>query len=132
MDVVTEPLPLPTAGVTLPPGSNTADNTRAGVSARRTWNHLEKAFLHVKVYHAQAPSNRNLKTIPRMYSHHEEHQKRAYNARKLEVEREVFTQLVFTTSGGMGEEAKTQFKRVAAKMANKTSQKYSETITFIR
>ena len=86
---------LPTAGVTLPPGSNTADNARADVSARSIWNPLERAFL-------------------------------------LEVEREVFTPLVFSTSGGMGEEAKTLFKRVAAKMANKTGQKYSETITFIR
>ena len=40
--------------------------------------------------------------------------------------------LVFSTSGGMGEDAKALFKRVAAKMANKTGQKYSETITFIR
>ena len=46
--------------------------------------------------------------------------------------RGVFTSLVFSTSGGMGEEAKTLFKRVAAKMANKTGQKYSETITFTR
>ena len=60
-DVVTEPLLLPTAGVTLPPGSNTADNARADVSARSIWNPLERAFLDVRVYHAQAPSNRNLK-----------------------------------------------------------------------
>ena len=99
-DVVTEPLLLPTAGVTLPPGSNTADNARADVSARSIWNPLERAFLDVRVYHAQAPSNRNLKTIPRMYSHHEEQKKRAYNARILEVERGVLTPLVFSTSGG--------------------------------
>ena len=67
-----------------------------------------------------------------MYSHHEEQKKRAYNARILEVERGVLTPPVFSASGGMGEEAKTLFKRVAAKMANKTGQKYSETITFIR
>ena len=48
------------------------------------------------------------------------------------MERGVFTPLVFSTSGGMGEEAKTLFKRVVAKMDNKTSQQYSETITFIR
>ena len=57
---------LPTSGVTLPPGSNTADNARADVSARSIWNRLERAFLDVRVYHAQVPSNRNLKTIPRM------------------------------------------------------------------
>ena len=48
------------------------------------------------------------------------------------MEKGVFTHLVFSTYGGMGEEAKTLFKRVAAKMANKTGQKYSETITFSR
>ena len=130
--MVTEPLLLSTAGVTLSPGSNTADNARADIGVRCIWSHLERAFLDVKVYHAQAPSIKNLKYIPRMYSHHEEHNKRAYNARIPEVESGVFTPLVFLTSGGMGEEAKTLFKRVVAKMANKTGQKYSETITFIR
>ena len=66
--MVTEPFLLPTAGVTLPPVSNTADNARADVSARSIWNPFERAFLDVRVYHAQAPSNRNLKTIPRMYT----------------------------------------------------------------
>ena len=99
--MVAEPLPLPTAEVTLPPGSNTADNARADVSARSIRNPMERSFLDVRVYHAQAPSNRNLKTIPRMYSHHEEQKKRAYNARILGVLRGVFTLLVFSTSGGM-------------------------------
>ena len=53
-NVVTEPLLLPTAGVTLPLGSNTAENARADVSARSIWNPLEKAFLDVRMYHAQA------------------------------------------------------------------------------
>ena len=48
------------------------------------------------------------------------------------MERGVFTPLFFSTSGGMGEDAQTLFKKVATKMANKTGQKYSETITFIR
>ena len=91
--------------MTLPPGSNTADNARADVSARSIWNPLYRAFLDVRVYHSQTPSNRNLKTKPRMYSHHEEQKKRAYNARILEVDKGVFTPLVFSTSGGMGDEA---------------------------
>ena len=131
-DVMTEPQLLPTAGVILPPGSNTADNARADVSARGIWNPLERAFLDIRVYHAQAPSNRNLKTIPRMYSHHEAAKKRAYNARVIQVEKGVFTPIVFSTSGGMGEEAKTFCKKIAEKMAQKTGQRYSETITFIR
>ena len=120
--MVTEPLLLLTAGMKLSPGSNTADNPRADVSARSIWNPLEKAFLDVRVYHTQAPSNRNLKTIPRMYSHHEEQKKHAYNAQVLKVERGVFMPLVFSTSGGMGEEAKMLFKRVAAKMAIRRSE----------
>ena len=92
-EVVTEPLLPPTARVTLPPGSNTADSARANVTARSIWNHLEREFLDVRLYHAQAPSNRNLKTVPRMYSHHEEQKKHAYNARILEVERGVCTPL---------------------------------------
>ena len=57
--MVTEPLLLPTAEVTLPPGSNTADNARADVSARSIWNPLERSFLDVRVYHAQAPSEKS-------------------------------------------------------------------------
>ena len=48
------------------------------------------------------------------------------------MERGVLTPLVFSTSGGMGDEDKTLFKRAVAKIANKTGPKYSETITFIR
>ena len=48
-----------TAGVTLPPGSNTTDNARADVSARSIWNPSERAFLDVRVYHAQAPSKKS-------------------------------------------------------------------------
>ena len=40
-DVVTEPLLLPTAGVTLPPGSNTAGNARADVIDRSICNPLD-------------------------------------------------------------------------------------------
>ena len=69
-----------------------------------------------------------LMSVLGVFSHHEEQKNRAYNARILEVERGVLTPLVFSTSGGVGEEAKTLFKRVAAKMANKTGQTYSETI----
>ena len=58
-DVVTELSLLPTAGVTLPPGSNTTDNARADVSARSIWNPSERAFLDVRVYYAQAPSKKS-------------------------------------------------------------------------
>ena len=93
---------------------------------------LERAFCDVRVFHAPALSNRNLKTLPRMYDHHEKLKKAAYNSRVIEVERGVFTPLVFSTSGGMGEEVKRFFKKLATLMTEKTGQKYSETMTFIR
>ena len=131
-DVVVEPTLLPTAGVALPPGSNKADNARLDVSARSVWNPLERAFFDVRVFHAPAPSNRNLKTIPRMYQHHEKLKKTAYNARVMQVEKGVFTPLVFSTSGGMGKEAETVCKKIAEKLVYKSGQKYHETISFIR
>ena len=67
-----------------------------------------------------------------MYTHHEELKKKAYNARVIQVEKGVFTPFVFSTSGGMGEEAQKLTKRLAEKYALKSGQKYSETISFIR
>ena len=40
-----------------------------------------------------------------VYKKHENEKKRAYNSRVLEVEKGTFTPLVFSTSGGMGDEA---------------------------
>ena len=58
--------------------------------------------------------------------------KRAYNARVVNVERGTFTPLVFSTTGGMGCEAATFFKRLAEKMMYRRQQRYSDIISFIR
>ena len=131
-DVVIEPNLLPINEVELPTGSNKADNARLDVSARSVWNPLEKAFFDVRVFHAPAASNRKLKTIPAMYKHHENLKKKEYNARVLQVEKGVFSPLVFSTTGGMGEEAGMVYKKIAEKMAQRKGQKYHETISYIR
>ena len=131
-DVVTEPPLLPIAGVHLPRGSITTDNARLDVSVRSLWNPLERAFMDIRVFHAPATSNRNLKSIPKMYIHHEELKKKAYNARVIQVEKGVFTPMVFSTTGGMGEEAKKMVKRLAEKYAMKSGQSYAESVSFIR
>ena len=131
-DVVTEPPLLPIAGVHLPPGSNTTDNARLDVSVRSLWNPLERAFMDIRVFHAPAPSNRNLKSIPKMYVHHEQLKKKAYNPRVIQVEKGVFTPMVFSTTGGMGEEAKKMVTRLAGKYAMKSGQSYAESVSFIR
>ncbi len=66
-----------------------------------------------------------------MYSHHERQKKSAYNRRIIEIDHGTFTPLVFSTTGGMGKESETFFKRMADKMARKTGQRYSETMSFI-
>ena len=76
--------------------------------------------------------NRNLKTIPSMYIHHENAKKREYNGRVMQVEKGVFSPLVFSTSGGMGKEASRVYKRIAQKMAYAKGQKYHDTVSYIR
>ena len=67
-----------------------------------------------------------------MYKHHENLKKKEYNARVLQVEKGVFSPLVFSTTGGMGEEAGMVYKKIAEKMAQRKGQKYHETISYIR
>ena len=67
-----------------------------------------------------------------MYISHEKSKKTEYNARVIEVEKASFTPLVFSTSGGMGDEATRFYKRLANKISWKNGQKYSDVITFIR
>ena len=131
-DVSTEPILLPVDGLQLPRGANIAEEARLDIAARSVWSPLERAFFDVRVFHAPAPSNRALNTIARMYKTHETQKKTAYNVRVLEVEKGTFTPIVFSTTGGMGIEAQNLFKNIAVKMSNKTGQRYSETIGFIR
>ncbi|KAG1662485.1 hypothetical protein GQR58_020916 [Nymphon striatum] len=111
-DVQIEPPLLSTRDYQLPCGSITADQARLDISARSVWNKLGRAFFDVRVFHAPAPSNMN-KSIPQMYSHHDNLKKRAYNARVIQVEKGTFTPLVFSTTGGMEREAHRFLKRLA-------------------
>ncbi len=65
-------------------------------------------------------------------AYHERQKKSAYNRRIIEVDHGTFTPLVLSTTGGMGRESETFFKRIAEKMARRTGQRYSETMSFIR
>ena len=131
-DVTTEPPLLPVSGAHLPRGSNTSDGARLDVSARSLWNPLERAFVDVRVFNAQAPSNRSLGATASMYSFHERQKKNAYNRRIIEIDHGTFTPIVFSTTGGMGHEAEVFFKKLADKMSRKTDQRYSEAMSFIR
>ena len=67
-----------------------------------------------------------------MYHSHEQQKKREYNLRVINVEKGTFTPLVFSTTGGMGQEASSFIKRLSEKTARKTNQRYSEVMSFMR
>ena len=63
---------------------------------------------------------------------HENEKKRKYATRVLEIEQGTFTPLVFSTTGGMGEECQRFHSRLAELLASKKGDDYSTTISWIR
>ena len=62
--------------------------------------------------HPNAPSNRS-RSLSALYKKHEDEKKRMYGQHVLEIKHGVFTPLILSTSGGMGREAQTSYKRLA-------------------
>ena len=58
--------------------------------------------------------------------------KREYSARVREIEHGSFTPLVFSSTGGLGHEAKVFYKRLASLLSIKWDRSYSNTLTWIR
>ena len=83
------------------------------------------------MFHHGAASNQ-CPNIEDAFKKHEEEKKRKYNRRVLEVEKATFTPLVFSTMGGMGQEAENFTKRVAALISIKRDIPYSECVSYIR
>ena len=81
--------------------------------------------------HPNAPSNCS-GSISAAYKKHEDIKKRAYGQRVREIEHGVFTPLVFSTTGGMGREAITFYKRLADKLAWKQQKPYSVVMSWLR
>ena len=129
-DVKKEPVLLPLTGETLNHKSaNRAPDARADISCRSVYNNLDKVLFDVRCFHDGAASNETSKDA---FKKHEDEKKRSYNQRVLEVEKASFVPLVFSTSGGMGKEAKTFHKRLAVLISNKRGILYSEAMSFIR
>ena len=118
-DVVIEPALLPITGETFGlRTANTANEARLDISARRVWTPMDKTFFDIRVFHPGADSNK-APDIKMAYKKHESEKKRSYNSRVLEVEKGTFTPLVFSTTGGMGEEAAAFNKRLASLLSEK-------------
>ena len=70
--------------------------------------------------------------LKQIYKQHENDKKRLYTQRVMNVEQGTFTPLVFTTTGGMGEECKRYHNRLAELVAAKKGEVYANTVSWIR
>ena len=123
-NVTTEPTLQPLSGENFDARStNTSDGARVDIRARGFWNASQDAFFDVRVFYPNAPSNRSTLTSS-AYRRHEQAKKREYGQRIREVEHGVFTPLVFSSTGGMGQEATTFYKRLASMISQKRQHPY--------
>ena len=131
-NVAIEPALQPLSGENMAGRSaNTDDGARVDIRARGFWNASQDAFFDVRVFYPNASSNRSTNPLS-VYRKHEQAKKREYGQRVRDVERGVFTPLVLSSTGGMGKEATTFFKRLADMIAKKRKQHYSIVIGWLR
>ena len=107
------------------------DGARLDVAARGVWSMYEKAFFDVVVAHPNADSHLG-KSLSALYNEKEKLKKRKYNDRVINVEKATFTPLVFTTTGGMGQECQRLNKRLAEMIALKRGENYSHVMQHVR
>ena len=91
-------------------------------------NQKRSAFFDVR---ANAESYKDLEP-QQIYRLHENEKKRQYSSRVLDIEHGTFTPLVFTTTGGMGQECLRYHSRLAELIALKKGEQYVKTISWIR
>ena len=80
------------------------DAARVDVKCTGFWNAHQDAFLDVRVFNPLVSCNWN-KQMKAVYQQHERQKRRVNDQRVREVERDTFTPLVLTATGGMGPSA---------------------------
>ena len=132
-DVCIEPGLQPVPSETLTGATaNHQDGARPDIAANGFWGGTyERTFFDVRVFNPHAPSNRH--TSPSScYRKHEQMKKRMYEQRCREVEHAAFTPLVISATGGLANEARTFYKRLASLLASKWDHPYSSTLCWLR
>ncbi|XP_064397778.1 uncharacterized protein LOC135344497 [Halichondria panicea] len=111
--------------------ANTQEGARLDISANGVWGgRLEKTYFDVRVFNPHAPSNKGPLTA--CYKKHEREKKRSYEQRVREIEHASFTPLVMSTTGGMGREATTFYKRLASLLSHKWGNQYCKILNWLR
>ena len=131
-NVATEPQLQPLNGETFSYlTANTDAEARADIRTRGFWSKSQDAYFDVRVFHPNAPSYVS-KSLSALFRTHEQTKKREYGQRIRDVEHGVFTPLVFSTSGAMGREATTFYKRLADLLSEKQDKAYSLIMGWLR
>ena len=97
----------------------TGDEARLDIRARGFWRSGQSAFFDIRVTNTNADSARALSSS-QIYRRHKQEKKRKYNDRVMNIEQGTFTPLVYSTSGGLGNECQTFYRHLANKIATKT------------
>ena len=111
--------------------ANTSADARLDIRARGFWRRGQNSFFDVRVTNPDCASQVN-SSIPCILKKHEQEKKRQYNERVMQIEQGTFTPLVFTTTGSMGPECLQYHKSLVEKLSNKSGDRYSEVMCFIR
>ena len=131
-NVATEPHLQPLSGQDMRFASTiTDDGAHLDIYVRGFLNNHQDAFLDVRVFHPNSPSNHPGR-LSTMYKGHEDEKKRAYGQRIHDIEHGVFTPIVFSTTGSMGREGQTFYKYLANKLASKCSVDYCTLLGWLR
>ena len=130
-DVRIEPLLTPIESPQFQQKGNNADKARLDIPARGVWSTFERTFFDVRISNARSQSYQ-AKTLPQLYNLHEKEKKNQYMNRVLQLKKGSFVPLVFTTTGGMAPEARRFIRRLAALIAAKTKEEYSQVMCNIR
>ena len=129
-NVATEPPLQPLSGETFVHRSaNVGTEARLDIKARGFWNSTQDAFFDA--FHPNAPSY-CFKDIGTLYKQHESANIRENNQRVRDVEHGVFTPLIFMTTGSMGRQSTTFYKRLADLISHKQGKPYSVVMGWLR
>ena len=106
-------------------------NSEDGHSCKGLLEQITGCIFRRSDFLPNAPSNRST-NISSAYRKHELLKKKEYGKHVRDIERGVFTPIVFTTTGGMGREAATFYKRLADMITGKQQKPYSTVMGWLR
>ena len=133
-DVTTEPHLQPLSGETLRGRTSIkGDEARLDVSVSGFWGGggFERAFVDIRVFNPNAPSNRS-QSLQATFRKHKQEKRRQYGERVREIEQTSVSPLIVSSSGGMGQAAISFYKRLASHLNEKRHQDYSITMGWLQ